>query len=136
VRPEERENDMPVEELRSSPMMAHLLDAMDRGEDVGHYGRLVFVMVGHHFLSDQELIDQLTKDKDCDEQKARSLIRQVETRGYNPPKRERILEWMNQQDFPICEDPDNPDACNVYKSMKFPPEVYEKIASYYESGGK
>ena len=127
---------MPVEELRSSPMMAHLLDAMDRGEDVGHYGRLVFVMVGHHFLSDQELISHLTKDKDCDEQKARSLIRQVEARGYNPPKRERILEWMNQQDFPICEEPENPDACNVYKSMKFPPEVYEKIASYYESGGK
>ena len=115
-------------------MMAHLLDAMDRGEDVGHYGRLVFVMVGHHFLSDEELIEHLTKDKDCDEQKATTLIRQVEARGYNPPKRERILEWMSQQDFPICEEPDNPDACNVYKSIKFPPEVYEKIASYYESG--
>jgi hypothetical protein len=32
--------------LRDSPMMAHLLDALEAGQDVGHYGRLTFVMVG------------------------------------------------------------------------------------------
>jgi hypothetical protein len=32
---------MPVRDLRQSPMMAHMLDALDNGEDIGHYGRLV-----------------------------------------------------------------------------------------------
>jgi DNA primase large subunit len=123
---------MAVEDLQQSPMMRHLIDALEKGEDIGHYGRLVFVMVGRHFLSDDELIEHLTKDPDCDEQKARMLIKQVEARGYNPPKRERILEWMAQQEFPICQDPEDRGACNVYKNLNFPPEVYEKISSFYE----
>jgi hypothetical protein len=123
---------MAIEDLRQSAMMSHLLDALDRGEDIGHYGRLVFVMVGRYFLSDDELVEQLTKDPDCAEPKARGLIKQVEARGYNPPKRERILEWMSQQEFPICDAPDDQGSCNVYKNLEFPPEVYEKISSYYE----
>ena len=123
---------MPIEDLRQSPMMSHLLDALDQGEDIGHYGRLVFVMVSQHFLSNDELVEQLTKDPDCDEAKARGLIKQVEARGYNPPKRERILEWMSQQKFPICQSPDDQGSCNVYKNLEFPPEVYEKISSFYE----
>lgn len=125
---------MSLEDLRQSPMMSHLVDALDRGEDIGHYGRLVFVMVGRYFLSNQELIEYLTKDPDCDEQKARGLIQQVEARGYNPPKRERILEWMNKQEFPICQAPDDAGACNVYKNLDFPPEVYDKISSFYQQG--
>ncbi len=124
---------MAIEDLRNSPMMSHLLDSMNGGEDVGHYGRLVFVMVGRHFLSHEELVAQLTKDKDCDQEKAESLITQVESHGYNPPKPDRILQWMDKQDFAICDTSEGPDACNVYKSLQFPPEVYEKIASYYES---
>ena len=123
---------MAVEELKQSPMMSHLLDALDQGQDIGHYGRLVFVMIGQHFLSEDELVQELTKDRDCDEQKARGLIKQVEARGYNPPKRERILEWMSQQDFPICQNPDDQASCNVYRNLDFPPEVYEKISSFYE----
>ena len=124
---------MAVQDLRRSAMMSHLLDALERGEDIGHYGRLVFVMVARYFLSEEELIEHLAKDPDCDEHKARQLIEQVEAHGYNPPKRDRILDWMNQQDFPICQSAEDQNACNVYKSLKFPPEVYEKIASYYDS---
>jgi DNA primase large subunit len=123
---------MALQDLRQSKMMSHLLDALDRGEDIGHYGRVVFVMVGQYFLSDEEVIAQLTKDPDCDEEKARGLLRQVEAKGYNPPKRDRVLAWMDQQEFPICPDPDDQGTCNVYRSLKFPPEVYEKISSYYE----
>jgi len=121
---------MALEDLRQSPMMAHLIDALDRGKDIGHYGRLI--MVGRHFMSEDELVEQLVKDKDCDEAKARSMISQVSAKDYNPPKRERILEWMGQQNFPICDDAGDPDSCNVYKSLKFPPEIYEKISSYYQ----
>lgn len=125
---------MALEDLRQSGMMSHLLDSLDRGEDIGHYGRLVFVMVARYFLSDEEVVEQLMKDPDCDDAKAQGLVKQVEARGYNPPKRERILEWMNQQDFPICPDPENRGECNVYKNLDFPPEVYNKISSYYEQG--
>ena len=126
---------MALEDLRQSEMMAHLLDALDKGQDIGHYGRLTFVMVARFFVSDDEIAEQLMKDKDCDEQKARLLIKQVEAKGYNPPKRERILEWMKQQEFPICQDTENPGSCNVYKSLEFPAEMYAKISSYYEHGG-
>jgi hypothetical protein len=123
---------MALEDLRQSTMMSHLLDALERGEDIGHYGRLVFAMVARHFLSEEEVIAQLTKDRDCDEEKARALLKQVEARGYTPPKRERVLEWMERQNFPICETLHDGEGCNVYKSLHFPREIYEKIAAYYE----
>jgi DNA primase large subunit len=123
---------MPVEDLRQSPMMNHLLEALDRGEDIGHYGRLTFAMVAHHFLGEEELVEWLSKDEDLDEQQARVLVQQVEERGYNPPRRERILEWQEQQDFPICPNPDDPDACNVYNELQFPDEVYQSIGEYQE----
>ncbi len=123
---------MPVEDLRRSPMVSHLLDALDRGEDIGHYGRLTFAMIAHHFLDEGELVGWLTKDGDTDENEARALARQVEEKGYNPPRRERILEWQGQQDFPICPNPDDPDACNVYNELTFPDEMYEDIQEYRE----
>ena len=121
---------MPVEDLRQSPMMAHLLDALDNGEDIGHYGRLVFAMIGRHFVSNDELVELLTKDHDADEREIRAMVQQVEEKGYSPPRREKILEYQGQQDFPICPNPDDPDACNPYQELQFPDEVYESIQEY------
>ena len=123
---------MPVDDLRQSPMMNHLLEALDKGEDIGHYGRLTFAMVAHHFVDSEELVQLLAKDGDTDESEARALVQQVEQRGYNPPRRERVLEWQQQQDFPICPSPDDPDACNVYNELQFPDEVYQDIQEYQE----
>ena len=123
---------MPVEDLRQSPMMAHMLDALDDGEDIGHYGRLVFAMIGRHFVSNDELVELLTKDEDADEQEIRAMVQQVEDKGYSPPRREKILEFQNQQDFEICPNPDDPDSCNVYNELQFPDEVYESIQEYQE----
>jgi hypothetical protein len=123
---------MSVEDLRQSEMMSHLLDALDKGEDIGHFGRLTFAMVAHHFLDKEELVEWLSKDSDTDENEARALVQQVEERGYNPPKRERILEWQEQQDFPICPNPDDPDACNVYRELDLPDEIFENIKDYRE----
>jgi hypothetical protein len=123
---------MPVEDLRQSPMMAHMLVALDNGEDIGHYGRLVFAMIGRHFVSNDELVELLTKDHDADEQEIRAMVQQVDDKGYSPPRREKILEFQNQQDFQICPDPDDPDACNVYNELQFPDEVYESIQQYQE----
>jgi hypothetical protein len=127
-----RRTTMPVEDLRQSEMMSHLLDALDKGEDIGHYGRLTFAMVAHHFLDKEELVEWLSKDGDTDENEAKALVQQVEERGYNPPKRERILEWQDQQDFPICPNPDDPDACNVYRELDIPDEIFENIQDYRE----
>jgi hypothetical protein len=123
---------MPVEDLRQSPMMAHMLDALDNGEDIGHYGRLVFAMIGRHFVSNDELVELLTKDHDADEQEIRAMVQQVQDKGYSPPRREKILEFQNQQDFEICPNPDDPDACNVYNELQFPDDVYASIQEYQE----
>ena len=123
---------MSVEDLRQSPMMGHLLNALDKGEDIGHYGRLVFAMIARHFVSDDELVELLTKDHDADEREIRTMVQQVQEKGYSPPRREKILEYQSQQDFPICPNPDDPDACNPYQELQFPDEVYESIQEYQE----
>lgn len=122
----------PVEELRREPMMAHLFDALADGKDIGHYGRLVFAMVAHHFLAEEEMLEWLRKDPTFDEHAAQALLRQVEGRDYNPPRRNRILEWQAQQEFPILPNTDDPDCGNVYRNLKFPPRVYEHIEEYQE----
>lgn len=113
---------MSVEELQKNDMMAHLLDALDASKDIGHYGRLVFAMVARHFLSEDELLGYLQKDSNFSEQEARSLYQQVQGKDYNPPKRDRVIQWQQQQEFLICTNPDDPDACNVYKDLQFPDE--------------
>lgn len=120
------------ENLEDSPMMAHLLDALKKGEDVGHYGRLTFAMIARHFMEDAELIKLLAKQHDQSEATAHALLTQVKQHDYNPPKRERILEWQAKQDFAICPTPDDSGSCNVYSELRFPDHVYEKINEYYE----
>ena len=123
---------MAVKDLRSSDMMSHLLDSLEHGKDIGHYGRLVFAMVGRHFMDEEELVDYLQRSPGYSEEEARALFLQVQGRDYNPPKRERILKWQAEQEYPICPNPEDPDACNVYKDLQFPDDVYEKIGEYYE----
>src|SRR5215208_7061977 len=84
-------------DLRDSPMMVHLLDALEAGTDIGHYGRLTFAMIARHFLPEEELVRLLSGQPDHTEEEARSLVLQVQGRDYNPHKRERILEWQAQQ---------------------------------------
>ena len=123
---------MPIEDLRQSPMMNHMLEALDRGEDIGHYGRLRFAMIARHFVDNEELVDFLTKDHDADERDVRAMVQQVEEKGYSPPRRDKVLEWQKEQDFQICPNPDDPDACNVYNELTFPDGVYEDIQEYRE----
>jgi hypothetical protein len=121
-----------LDELRKSDVMARLLDALDQGQDIGHYGRLVFAMVGRHFVDGDALIGLLTQDRDFSEDDARSLVQQVTSRDYNPPRRERILEWQRQQEFQMVPNPDDPDTGNLYRDLTFPDGVYEDISEYHE----
>jgi hypothetical protein len=118
--------------LREDSMMAHLLDALDAGQDIGHYGRLTFAMIARHFLSDDEVLAELTKDNDFSEEEARQMLMQVEGRDYSPPRRERILEWQAEQEFNIIPNRHDPDCGNVYKSLRFPKETYSHIGHYQE----
>ena len=128
---EDNENQV-LAALRNEPMMDHLLNALDAGQDIGHYGRLVFAMVGHHFLSEDAMLHWLTKDPGTNPEEVTALLRQVEGRDYNPPRRDRILAWHSQQEFPILPNPDDPDCGNVYRNLKFPQSVYEHIQEYQE----
>ena len=121
---------MAVEDLRQSPMMNHMLEALENGEDIGHYGRLTFAMIARYFVDNEELVGLLTKDTDADEQEVRALVQQVEEKDYNPPRREKILRWQEEQDFQICPNPDDPDACNIYNELTFPDGLYEDIHEY------
>ena len=125
-------SDLRSSNLRDSEMMAHLLDALEEGTDIGHFGRLVFVMVARHFEDKPRLLELLAQQPGMDEHDARALLLQVEERDYNPPRREQILGWQEQQDFPICPTPDDPAACNVYSELRFPEDIYENIDDYWE----
>jgi hypothetical protein len=121
-----------VDALRANGMMAHLLESLEAKQDIGHYGRLVFAMIARHFIDEDELLAKLCMNPGFDETQARALVRQVESRDYNPPRPERIREWQSQQEFPICPNADDPDACNVYRDLKFPDHIYENIERYQE----
>ena len=120
-----------VETLRRNGMMARLLEALEQGEDIGHYGRLVFAMVGRHFMDEDELVGWLQKDQTISEDDARSLYLQVQGRDYSPPTREKILEWQREQSFQIIPNEADPDEGNVYKDLQFPDGVYEHIQDYH-----
>lgn len=124
---------MALEDLRKNGMMAHLLDSLKAGKDIGHYGRLVFTMVARHFLSEEEVVHQLAQDRDFTEEQARELYTQVQQHDYNPPRREKIMEFQERQEFPICPDGGDPDSCNVYKDLQFPEHTYGHIAEYHHA---
>ncbi len=74
----------------------------------------------------------IAKDPEFSREDAKRLLAQVSAKDYNPPHRNRMLAWMEQQDFPICPAPEDPQQCNVYRGLKFPNSVYEKISEFYE----
>lgn len=121
-----------VDALRDDRMMAHLLDSLEAGKDIGHYGRLTFAMIARHFLTDDEVLAELTKDRDFSEEQARQMLMQVEGRDYSPPRRERILQWQAEQEFPIIPDRHDPDCGNTYKTLRYPKQTYDHIGHYQE----
>lgn len=123
---------MPVQDLQQSPTMTHLLDALGEGKDIGHYGRLTVAMVARHFMDEDAVFKLLKKGKGADDDELRALAHQVSERGYNPPRRERLLEWHAKQEFPLLANPDDPDSGNLYRELDFPEDVYERIEEYQE----
>ena len=121
---------MSIKDLRKNNTMAHILDALDNGKDIGHYGRLTLVMVAQYFADESEIVAQLKKDRDFAEEEARSLYQQVTSKEYSPPSRDSLLEWQSKQDFQIVVDPEDPDAGNVYQDLTFPESVYASISNY------
>ncbi len=121
---------MSLEDMTKNHMMAHLTDALNEGQDIGHYGRLVYAIIGRHFVEEDELVSLLAQDKDFSEQGARDLVRQVQEADYSPPGRAKIMEYMEKQDFPILPNADDPDEGNVYRDLDFPQHVYDHIQEY------
>lgn len=121
-----------LETLRRSPTMSHLLEGLEAGEDIGHYGRLVFAIVARHFLPKPELVTLLANQPGEDEQRAKALVLQVEEHDYSPPSRERLVQWQSQQEFPLCPDTADPDSGNLYRELTFPDGIYDHIEDYWE----
>ncbi len=122
---------MALKDLQQNHMMAHLTEALQQKKDIGHYGRLVYAIVARHFLTEDELVKLLAHDKDFSEADARSLVQQVQERDYNPPRRDKIMEYQQKQDFPILPDAQDPDEGNVYRDLEFPQHVYDHISEFH-----
>lgn len=130
-----RRSDAPengARELRDSPTMARLLDALESGVDIGHYGQFTFVTVARHFMGEKAILELLARQPEMDMPKARALLEHVNERGYNPPSRERILEHQDKGGFQIIVNPQDPDSGNLYRELEFPEAIYEDINHYYE----
>ena len=41
------------------------------------------------------------------------------------------MQWQKEQRFPICPSGD-PDACNVYRNLNLPEEIFRDISRYHE----
>jgi hypothetical protein len=78
-----------------------------------------------------EMLKLLSKQPGFDPNIARALLLQVAEKDYNPPKRERILDWQSQQEFQICPEREDPNGCNVYRELRFPQEVYDRIGEFW-----
>ncbi len=122
---------MSLSDLKKNAMMSHLIDSLQGGKDIGHYGRLTFAMVARHFLEDKELVKLLAQDKDENEAEAAALVEQVKAADYNPPGRAKIQQWQSEQEFPILPT-DDPDGGNVYRDLEIPQKVYDEIEHYHE----
>jgi hypothetical protein len=121
-----------IQDMQADPMMARLITSLAEHEDIGHYGRLVFAMVGRYFASDDELVAALQNDRDFSEEQARELVREVHAVNYSPPKREKIIEFQSRQAYRMIENVQDPDVGNVYRTLQFPEEMYHHIAEYRE----
>ncbi|MDX1934740.1 MAG: hypothetical protein SFU56_19255 [Capsulimonadales bacterium] len=119
-----------MEALRESPTMARLIEALSRGEDIGHYGQFVFVTTARHFLKDEEIADLLVRQPEMSEDRANAMVARIGEKGYNPPNRERLLEMQRQQEFRIIDE-DDPDSGNLYRELSFPEGVYADIEEYH-----
>lgn len=82
--------------------------------------------------SDAEATKSPASPSSAGDEQTRLMLRQVEGRDYNPPKRARIVEWQAQQEFPILPNPEDPDCGNLYRNLKFPEEIYSHIGQYQE----
>lgn len=118
--------------LRQSPTMTRLLEALEGGTDIGHYGQFTFATVARHFLPEERIVALFATQPEMDEERARAILSHINERDYNPPRRERIIEQQARQDFQIIPDPDDPDSGQLYRELTFPETVYEGINDYYE----
>jgi rubrerythrin len=127
----QRTGDRRSTNLRASPLMARLMDALERGEDIGHYGRLTFAIVARHFLPEAEMLRLLGNCPAHGAAEAREMLADVTEHDYTPPTPETIRAWQIHQSFPICPDPADPDTCNVYRDLLFPERVYGHLEEYH-----
>jgi len=124
---------MRLEDLRQSPMMNYLLDALDSGEDIGHQGWLTFAIVAHHFLERDELVAWLSKDGDTDKNEVRAGPA-GRGEGLQPAAARAHPRVAGAAGLPDCPNPEDPDACNVYNELQFPHDAYQDSRSTARNG--
>lgn len=118
------------ERMSDSPMMAHLLESLEAGVDIGDFGRLAFIIIARYFMDEGEIVSLIASQPEMDQKKALALLNHIRYEDYRPPRREQILEWQAIQDFAICPDAEDPESCDVYRQLRFPDEVYASLKEW------
>ena len=124
---------MAVSELRKNDMMAHLLDSLEAGKDIGHYGRLVFAMVARPFPERQPAGEAVDEGQELRRGRREDAGRPGAEPRLQPAQagEDPAVSWSSRSS-PSAPTPTDPDACNVYKDLQFPEAVYAKINEYYQ----
>ncbi len=129
-----REENQPIqaEDMRRSQMMARLWDDLEKGVDVGHFGRLLFTMVARHYMNETQVITLLSRNIPVEDAQAMLLL--VNSRNYNPPKPNKIRKWQEKQDYKIIPPEKAHDLAwgNVYKELRLPMEIYSQVQDFYK----
>jgi hypothetical protein len=75
-----------LDALRRNNMMERLINALEEGEDIGHYGRFTFASIARHFMKPLDLAEFLAHDEDEALDEAKSLVHQVIDADYSPAR--------------------------------------------------
>ncbi|MEL7240233.1 MAG: hypothetical protein AAGK78_15350, partial [Planctomycetota bacterium] len=81
-----------LDRLRRNRMMKRLIDALDDGTDIGHYGRLTFAMVAVYIMDSGDVAELLSNDHDFPREEAEAMVKQVRSKGYSPPTPKKIRQ--------------------------------------------
>jgi hypothetical protein len=123
----------PVREhnLKKSSIMAHLLRALKRRENIGYYGMLVFAATARFFLSEKKVVRLLSRQPGVGREDIRDIVLQIKERRLPPPSLERIFMWQELQDFSVCPDYTDIDACDLYRQLQFPEGVRDNVLCHW-----
>ena len=123
-----------LDDLKRNPMMRRIIQTMESGQDVGHYGRFIFTVVASYFIGEKEITDLLKRQPEIeDSEEALGFYLQVASARYVMPTSARIRAWdksEEQKNFPLIIQGDR-NSGNLYREIPLPQQALVSVRSYW-----